>query len=360
MKSYRFNFKKIKFDKKIAAWVLLGFILGVIIFSTVFATINKKKFHDYDKEVLMNYADEGLSAEEYDLTEFTLVDKSILNKDAALSEEYTKDLTTPNSKNILFLGEDKESSLLDTIGIISIDKDNKKLTIIMLPRDMYVDYSQSVIDTLNAAGKSKVAGIYKLNAAHYIGALMEYEGKFKANSISFLAELIKEKFDISVDDYIKINLAGFRKIVNLFGGVNIYVPYDMNYEDPSQDLYIHLEKGQQHLDGIKSEGFVRFRQGYNEDGSRFDVDRKKNQLAFLNAFIKQHGTITNINKIPDLLKTLSNNIANSIGFGDMLASYIAIARDIVNDKYEIENKNIKGTEKMIKGISYTVVDEVWE
>ena len=338
--------------------IAAGIILVVLTSSIVSYVVHKNRSADYDKEVLKSYADENVSSmDKYDITEFDLIDKSILSKEAMLSEEYTKNLVEHGSINILFLGEDKENSLYDTIGLISIDKKNKKLSIIMLPRDLYIDYSQTVKDALAAAGKTKAAGIYKLNAAHYVGALMEYEGKFKANSISFLAEVIKEKFAIDVADYVKINLSGFRKIVNLYGGVNIYVPYNMDYDDPAQDLSIHLQKGSQLLDGAQAEGFVRFRQGYDENGIRFDVDRKKNQLAFLNAFIKQHGTIGNINKIPDLLKALSSNMMNSIGFGEILTTYTGIAKDIVNDKYEIENKNIDGTSKMINGVSYIVIEE---
>ena len=335
-----------------------GAISIILILTIASYIVHKKRSDDYDKEVLKNYIDDDVSTmDKYDVTEFDLLDKSILSKEAMLSEEYTKNLVEEGSINILFLGEDKENSLLDTIGVISIDKKNKKLYILMFPRDLYIDYSQTVKDALDAAGKTKVSGIYKLNASHYIGALMEYEGKFRANSISFLAEVIKEKFAIDVDDYAKINLAGFRKIVNLYGGINIYVPYNMDYDDPSQDLSIHLQKGPQLLDGAQAEGFVRFRQGYDENGARFDVDRKKNQLAFLNAFIKQHGTIGNINKIPDLLKTLSSNMMNSIGFGEMLTTYTGIAKDIVNDKYEIESKNIDGKGKMINGVSYIVIEE---
>ncbi len=347
-----------KLNKNNTFRIAAGIISLILIFSFISHLVHKKRADNYDKEVLKAYADENISyTKDYDITEFVLVDKSVLSREAKLSEEYTKDLVEKGSINILFLGEDKENSLYDTIGIISIDKKNKKLLIMMLPRDLYIDYSQTVNDALAAAGKTKASGIYKLNAAHYIGALMEYDGKFKVNSISFLAEVIKEKFAIDIDDYIKINLAGFRKIVNLFGGVSIYVPYNMDYDDPSQDLSIHLQKGLQHLDGANAEDFVRFRQGYNEEGIRFDVDRKKNQLAFLNAFIKQHGTIGNINKIPDLSKTLSSNMMNSIGFGEILTTYIGIAKDIVNDEYEIENKNIDGISKMIDGVSYIVIDE---
>lgn len=330
------------------------FSIFLIIFQ-IFHFLHKEKASAYDEELLKScMIEENPSIENNPIT--TLPEDTILDKRARLSDECIKDLIDEGSKNLLFLGEDDGNSLYDTIGVMSIDSKNKKVSIIMFPRDMYVDYSQPVKDSLKAAGKDGTAGIYKLNAAHYIGAMLKYKGKFKASSISFLADVIEEKFGIDVEDYIKINLSGFRQIVDLYGGVEVYVPYDMDYEDPTQDLYINLQSGKQHLNGTQSEGFVRFRQGFKEDGSKFDVDRKKNQLVFLNEFLKQHGSVSNINKIPDLLKTLSGNILSSIDFGDMLTSYLGIAKDIINDKYDIENKNINGENAMINGVSYVVID----
>jgi len=96
---------------------------------------------------------------------------------------------------------------------------------------------------------------------------MKYEGKFGAYSMNFLAELIKEIFDIEVHDYVRFNTEGFVQIVDLFGGVDINVPYDMHYDDIYQDLHIHINKGWNHLDGKKAEGFVRYRQSNDEMGN---------------------------------------------------------------------------------------------
>jgi len=111
--------------------------------------------------------------------------------------------------------------------------------------------------------------------------------------MNFLAELIKEIFDIEVHDYVRFNTEGFVQIVDLFGGVDINVPYDMHYDDIYQDLHIHINKGWNHLDGKKAEGFVRYRQSNDEMGnithSIGDYERKKNQINFIKAFIEQHG-----------------------------------------------------------------------
>ena len=48
---------------------------------------------------------------------------------------------------------------------------------------------------------------------------------------------------IPIDFYVKVNTRGFVRLVDAIGGVDFNVPVDMNYEDPTQDLYIHFSKG---------------------------------------------------------------------------------------------------------------------
>ncbi|NJD01853.1 MAG: LytR family transcriptional regulator [Ruminiclostridium sp.] len=264
-------------------------------------------------------------------------------------------LVEEGSVNILIIGEDKASHLYDTIGIVSINKDKKTIKFIMIPRDTYIEYNKNILDALEKAGKLKEPGFLKINNTHHIGVLIKYEGKYKAQSISFLADVIKEKFGVEVNDYVKINTEGFTELVDQYGGVEINVPYDMNYEDPTQELSIHLQEGIQHLDGSQAEGFVRFRQGWKEDGTKLDVgdiERKKNQIDFLKAFIKQHGTIKNIGKIPETFRIMGRSIISSIGAGAVLTTYIGLAKDIIMDKYEVESVIPDGKQIWINGSAH--------
>jgi LCP family protein required for cell wall assembly len=271
---------------------------------------------------------------------------------------YSVRLVEEGTRNILIIGEDKLNDLYDTIGIANVDEKGNKLKLIMIPRDTYIEYNNKIAVYLDESGKSASPGIYKINCAHLIGSMVKYKGKFNSGPTSFLAQVIKEKFGIDVDDYVKINTSGFASMVDLFGGVDIKVPYLMNYDDPVQDLHIHIDKGMQHLDGSKAEGFVRFRQGYREDGTLLEIGdpgRKKNQLDFLQAFLKQHGSIAEIDKIPRLIDLLGKNVQHSIGVGDMLQVYIKLAKNIVSDKYRVETENLEGEQTKINGSSYVLL-----
>jgi len=273
---------------------------------------------------------------------------------------YSQRLVEENTVNILFIGVDRKNDLYDSIGVVSVDKKNKTVKIIMIPRDTYIEYTDDIVSKIEKANLANEPGIYKINCAHFIGGKINYEGRFTSGKISFLADVVEEKFGIEIDDYIKINTKGFRDLVDHLGGVDINVSYDMIYEDPSQGLHINIEKGLRHLNGADAEGFVRFRQGVKKDGTPFeigDIGRKKNQLTFIKELIRQKGTLKNINKIPGILDLLGKNVEHSIGVSDVLKTYMGMAADIITDQYTIETVNID-SDKMIriKGSSYLVVN----
>ena len=277
-----------------------------------------------------------------------------------IGKPYSRKLVEEDTSNILIIGEDKLNNLYDTIGIINIDKRNKLLKFIMIPRDTYIEYNQEILSRLEALKLTSTPGVFKINYAHHVGNAIGYKGKFKSNTSSFLAEVVKEKFGVEMDDYVKINLKGFIELVNHLGGVDIYVPYDMDYDDPQQNLSIHIAKGMQHLDGLEAEGFVRFRQGYKKDGSYFEVgdaSRKKNQMDLMKALVKQKGTIKNIGMIPGTISLLGRNVQHSIGVGDILQKYMGMAKDVILDEYEVTSESL-GSEKMLRinGSSYLVFD----
>ena len=277
-----------------------------------------------------------------------------------MGKPYSEKLVEEGTKNVLIIGEDKLNNLYDTIGIINIDSKNKKLKFIMIPRDTYIEYNQDILSKMEAANLTTVPGTFKVNYTHHVGSLIAYKGKFKSGSISFLSEVVKEKFCVEINDYVKININGFKALVDHLGEVEIYVPYDMNYDDPNQELHIHIPKGTQHLDGEEAEGFVRFRQGYREDGTFFeigDTGRKNNQLSFMKQLLKQKGTIKNVGKIPGIIDLLGKNVNHSIGLGDVLQTYIGLAKAVISDEYEIATENLN-TEKMIRinGASHLVFE----
>lgn len=172
---------------------------------------------------------------------------------------------------ILVSGVDDGNGGSDTIILVAFDAGNGAIHCVSIPRD---------------------TGVFINGKTHRINSAYNLDGTKK------LAETVSKLLGIPVDFSVEVNLKGFVELVDTINGVNFNVPINMNYDDPSQDLFIHVNKGMQHLDGQDALGVVRFR--HNNDGSGYgteDLGRIGTQQAFLKAVIQQTLTLSNLDKI---------------------------------------------------------------
>ena len=63
-------------------------------------------------------------------------------------------------------------------------------------------------------------GLTKINAANYYGG--------PAKSAKAVSELLG---GVGIDRYIRVNVQGVEKLIDSLGGVQVYVPKDMKYQD---------------------------------------------------------------------------------------------------------------------------------
>lgn len=195
--------------------------------------------------------------------------------------------------NVLIMGVDKEGLRTDTIIVASYDANNGTVNMLSVPRDtrMYVG-----------------SRYQKINAAH---AISQKNGKIKgpAGTIDAVTRLT----GIPINYYVEFSFEAFRETIDALGGVNFDVPQSMKYSDPTQGLKINLSKGYQLLDGDKAEQLVRFRQ-YPEG----DIKRVKVQQDFIKAVVEQKLNMQIVTKIPELYKTLSENIKTNLSLSDVV------------------------------------------
>jgi LCP family protein required for cell wall assembly len=141
----------------------------------------------------------------------------------------------------------------------------------------------------------------KINSAYTFGGV--------AMAKQTVANLLR----IPIHYYALANWKGFIEIINLIGGVDLYVDKDMHYEDPYANLKIDIKHGYQHLDGEKSGQYVRFRS--DELG---DIGRVQRQQKFLKALGLQMFSVENITKIPKLMATAKEYIETDMDTATML------------------------------------------
>ena len=209
---------------------------------------------------------------------------------AVIKDEYT---AKEGVYNILVVGHDDEASLADVTMIVNVNENDKSITVMQFPRDTLVsDEYAPLTNRINNAFNTFYSQAYNNGDSDaYMTAVKEYE------------EMLEKSLCININFSVLMGLDGFRGIVDAMGGVDVYVPADMYYSDPEQDLYISIPAGYQHLDGSDAEGFVRFRSGYLQA----DLGRVNAQKIFLTAmFNKVKETVKSVNV------TVLTNIANEI------------------------------------------------
>src|SRR5690606_29229750 len=141
---------------------------------------------------------------------------------------------------------------------------------------------------------------------------------------------VSELLDINIKYYAFVDTSAFRKIIDLLGGVDYYVPVDMDYDDPVQGLHIHLKKGQQRLNGEQAEQFVRFRKPNRwtkeirkyYDGS--DLKRNEAQQQFLRELMRQKLTIQYLPKLTNVINTMFEHVQTNLSLTETvkMTSYI--------------------------------------
>ncbi len=245
-------------------------------------------------------------------------------------------VVSKDSTNILLVGE--KTGTYDLICVLSIDKKNKHLKVIIIPENIKIDYSSYVENKLSYDRTLDVSYAYRIKNVHAIASQMGYKGKFQSGSVSFLSDVIREKFGIAVDQYIKFDFEGLSDIVDLLGGVDVDIPYKMNYDDPSQNISIHLDKGKQHLDGKMAKFFVTFRLNHSRYGFDEDYDSRNsdNKAIFMEAFIKQKVKASNSDKLLQLFKVRDNKMEHSFDLKNEQAVYIKYLEDVTSGNYVID------------------------
>lgn len=233
----------------------------------------------------------------------------------------------PKAKtNVLLVGVDKDGYRTDTMMVATYNVDTKQITVMQLPRDTYVP---------NNGRRDK-----KLNSAYFTG-------------IDQLKKEVKLSYGMEIHKYVEVDIDAFKKLIDAIGGVEMDVPINMIYDDPTQDLHIYLKKGLQVLDGEKAEQFVRFRK--NNDGSgypRGDLQRMEAQQAFITATVKQIVSGDGLKNINKLIKIALENVNTDMSFNEIY-DYCSV---VMASEQEIEFMEAPGVARMLSGGSYFIVD----
>jgi LCP family protein required for cell wall assembly len=205
--------------------------------------------------------------------------------------------------NILLIGLDSKWNLraqnTDVIIVLSVDKKTKQVSLLSIPRDLWV-YIPTV-------------GWSRINVAHRKGYVNGYPGE----GPGLLSRVIEIHFGIPIQHWVRVDFEGFRRVVDELGGVEMTVacPVNLQYQPPDSEEEEEqiLEPGVYHMDGATALRYVRTRRG----GSDFDRSRRQHQ--FLKVMWDQLKSPDVIPKIPGLWSALRDSFQTDLGLGDVVS-----------------------------------------
>lgn len=248
--------------------VLIAFVSGVVVYATHY--INRVEDSIRPEPDAPSIAEEIQTVEEYKGDVLNLL---VCGIDYEEDRSYSAD---PNSND----------GMTDMILYCQFDIKGSALRMLQIPRNSLVTTANRKVALSN--GKSYMASNYQINSV----ALSN------GGSIAALAEVIYDQYKLPIDYYVTINMQALKEIVDNFGGIEVYIPREMEYAGS------YLPQGYHNLDGASAEFFVRCRHG---DGyANADLDRLNMQRYFYAGLFKRARSMS-LNDILNQMPIIFNN-----------------------------------------------------
>ncbi len=230
--------------------------------------------------------------------EVLLADSAPKTQDLSWADNLQYELSRP--VNILIMGIDrvldapKNSAAIfsgrsDTMLLVRFDPRDNSVRMLSIPRDTRVDNMGLKIPKINEANTQGGAAL----AARVVSKTLN---------------------NVPIDRYVRVDPDAFRELVDLVGGVEVFVPYDMFYVDATQKLEINLQQGWQTLNGIQAEQFSRYR-----DAENGDIGRVQRQQALLKALRERVQSPTVIAHIPQAVRLMQQYVDTNLSLEETLA-----------------------------------------
>lgn len=222
--------------------------------------------------------------------------------------------------NILLLGSDRRSGTsfrTDTIILVSIHPSSHAVVMLSIPRDLYI-----YIPGYN---------MQRINVAFGIGENYDYPG----GGFGMLSDAILYNFGITVHYYAKVEMAGFRQIIDRLGGVDVHAACSytdwrlrspqLNPEDSRNWHLFTVPAGIVHMNGDYALWYARSRKRSS------DFDRGRRQQEVLRAIYRQALRLDLIPRLPALYDDFQSAVTTNMGLSDLIRlAPIATQIDISN------------------------------
>lgn len=216
----------------------------------------------------------------------------------------------PPEMVVLAVGADNRDDtylygLADVIRIVRVDFVTPKVTMLSLPRDLWVEIPE-ISDHYDITHG-------KLNQAYLYGGpgMGYYDGP--GGGPGLLARTLDLNFGLAPDHYGAVNMQTFVKIVDAVGGLDIYLPRDVDgrpVDDKTEDMG-YFTAGEHHFSGSEALRFARIRKKYS------DFARMDNQNMVLCALKEKVTSPSVLPKIPQIIAAFQDSVQTDLSLGQL-------------------------------------------
>ena len=201
--------------------------------------------------------------------------------------------------NILILGIDRMPEAAangpkifegrsDTILLLHLDPRDKSISLLSVPRDTQVEVPGIPFRKISEANARGGAAL----ATRLVSSMLN---------------------NTRIERYVRVSSSAFRELVDLLGGVEVFVPRAMSYTDTAQKLKINLAQGWQTLNGEQAEQFARFR----NDGLG-DIGRIQRQQSLIQAIRNRLASPSVFVRLPQIVRLMQKYVDTNLNYEEIL------------------------------------------
>ncbi len=208
--------------------------------------------------------------------------------------------------NVLLLGTDAQPdegsvSRTDAVILIHLDRKNDRVSMLSIPRDLWVTYPGN--------------GQGRVNAAYAVG-----EKKYgRGGGIALARATIEELLGLTIDHCAVVNFEGFRELINLMGGITIDVPtFIKDTKYPTENygtMTVTFRAGRQHMDGDRALIYARTRHADSDFGRN---QRQQQVLLAMFHRVQQLGLLRQLTSFDDYTGALREHVRTDMPRRTML------------------------------------------
>lgn len=238
--------------------------------------------------------------------------------------------------SVLFIGVDTsekrgtdENGRSDALMLATLNKDEKSVKLLSIPRDSYVYVREVGYET-------------KINHAHSYGGPRA------------TIETVEDLLEIPVDYYIRLDFEAFMEVVDALGGIEVEVPYTFSEQNSKDEANaITLEAGWQHLNGEEALALARTRKLDN------DIERGKRQQEIMKAILKKAASASSVVKYGEVIETIGSHMKTNMTFDEIKAFVdYGISGNLTVETLTIEGSDLRLPNSRGQRIYYWKLDDL--